>query len=360
MSPQEANQLIIQTLKTIKPLDGDALERAAKQMDGLLKPPGSLGRLEELGIKMAGIQGNNPPVCASKLSLVYAGDHGVVAEGISASPPQVTAIMTRSICAGRAGINALAQKAGAILKVIDVGVATPYEEPENLIVRRIRKGTGNIRIEPAMTRDEAILAIATGIETTQNAIGEIDAHLVGIGEVGIGNTTVASALSAVFTDQDPSTLTGRGTGIGKASLKRKLRVIRDAIKLHHPDASDPIAVMAAIGGLEIAAMCGAMLGGGAAGAMLLIDGFISGTAALTACAMAPLVRERMVLSHMSAEPGHRAVAAKLGLLPVLDLGLRLGEGSGAAAVMPLIEAATTLLSEMSTLDEELIELQDPS
>ena len=360
MTPNQAEELISKTIDAIKPLDGAALKKASERMDALLKPPGALGRLEELGIKLAGIQGTERPETGSKLSLIYAADHGVTAEGVSASPPFVTAVMVKAFCAGKAGINVLAGKAGAVIKVIDVGVATDYEEPEELINRRIRKGTGNIRVEKAMSRDETLLAIAAGMGTAADAIDETGAKIVGIGEMGIGNTTSAAALTAVFTGRDPATVTGGGTGIGDASLKKKIRVIRDAIQFHQPEASDPIEVMSRIGGLEIAAMSGAMLSAAAKGALVLIDGFISGAGALGAFAMAPLVRERMVLSHLSAEPGHRAMAAKLELNPLLDLGFRLGEGTGAAMAMPLVEAGAALLGGMGTLEEELIKLQDPS
>lgn len=360
MTEHEAEKLIEDTIAAIVPLDGRLLESAAERMDALLKPPGSLGRLEEIGIKLAGIQGTDQPVGSPKLSLVYAADHGVTAEAVSASPPAVTAIMTRAFCEGKAGINVLSGIAGSTLKVIDVGVASPYEEPEDLIIRRVRKGTGNIRVEAAMTRAEAAMAIAAGIETAREGILETGAKVVGIGEMGIGNTTSASALTAVFAGRDPATVTGGGTGIGEASLKRKIRIIKEAIELHKPDIGDPLGVMAALGGLEIAAMCGAMLASAASGALVLIDGFISGAAALAACAMAPELRRRMVLSHLSAEPGHRVMAAKLELNPVLDLGFRLGEGTGAAMAMPLVEAGAALLSKMGTLADELVHLQDPS
>ncbi len=360
MTSSQAEKLISDTINSIKPLDGKSLEAASKRMDALLKPPGSLGRLEEMGIKLAGIQGTELPKADAKLSLIYAGDHGVTAEGVSASPPFVSAVMVKAFCAGKAGINVLAGRAGAQVRVIDVGVATPYEEPSELIVRRIRKGTGNIRVEEAMTREEALLAVAAGIETTVNAIAETGANIIGIGEMGIGNTTSAAALTAVFTRRDPATVTGGGTGIGDASVKRKIKIIKEAIELHQPDTADPIGVISKIGGLEIAAMCGAMLAAAAGDALVLIDGFISGAGALCAFAMAPVVRERMVLSHLSAERGHRAMAAKLELKPLLDLGLRLGEGTGAAMAMPLIEAGAALLSGMGTLEEELVKLQDPS
>ena len=360
MTPSEARNIISTTVEAIKPLDGASLKAAGERMDALLKPPGSLGRLEELGIKLAGIQKTDRPSADVKLSLVYAADHGVTAEGVSASPPQVSAVMTRAFCSGKAGINVLAGKAGAVLRIVDVGIAVDYDEPADLIVRRVRRGTGNIRVEAAMSTDEAAVAVATGIQTAREAIAETGAKMVGIGEMGIGNTTPAAALTAVFTGRDPATVTGGGTGIGEAGQKRKIQVIKDAIELHAPDPSDPMAVMTSLGGLEIAAMTGAMLASAAEGALVLVDGFISGAAALTAAAMAPLVRERMVLSHLSAEPGHRAMAAKLELLPLLDLGFRLGEGTGAAMAMPLVEAGAALLSEMGTLAEELVHLKDPS
>lgn len=360
MTENEAVKLIEDTIPAIGPLNGKALETAAKRMDTLLKPPGSLGRLEELGIKLAGIQDTDQPIGSPKLSLVYAADHGVTSEAVSASPKVVSSIMTRAFCAGKAGINVLSGIAGSTLKIIDVGVASPYDEPEELIVRRVRKGTGNIRVEAAMTRGEAAIAIATGIETARDAIFETGAKVVGIGEMGIGNTTSASALTAVFTERDPATVTGGGTGIGDASLKRKIKIIKEAIELHTPDPADPVAVLAAVGGLEIAAMCGAMLAAAADGALVLIDGFISGAAALAACVMAPEIRQRMVLSHLSAEPGNRAMSARLELIPVLDLGFRLGEGTGAAMAMPLVEAGAALLSQMGTLADELVNLGDPS
>jgi nicotinate-nucleotide--dimethylbenzimidazole phosphoribosyltransferase len=360
MTPTQAEKLINDTIASIKPLDGTSLKTASDRMDALLKPPGALGRLEELGIRLAGIQGTDRPDAGSKLSLIYAADHGVCAEGVSASPPFVTAVMARAFCAGKAGINVLAAEAGSTVKVIDVGVASDYEEPEEIILRRIRKGSGNIRVEDAMSRDEVLLAIAAGIETARDAIGETGAKIVGIGEMGIGNTTSAAALTAVFTGKDPATVTGGGTGIGDASLKRKIKIIKEAIERSQPDPEDPVAVMAGLGGLEIAAMAGAMLSGAAEGAMVLIDGFISGAGALCAFAMAPGVRERMVLSHLSAEPGHRAMAAKLELKPLLDLGFRLGEGTGAAMAMPLVNAGVALLTGMGTLEEELVKLQDPS
>lgn len=360
MTEHEAENLIEDTIAAIGQLNGKAQESAAKRMDALLKPPGSLGRLEELGIKLAGIQDTDKPKGSPKLSLVYAGDHGVTAEAVSASPPVVTAIMTRAFCEGKAGINVLSDIAGSTLKVIDVGVASAYDEPEGLIVRRVRKGTANFHNEPAMSREEAAIAIATGIETARDAILETGAKVVGIGEMGIGNTSSASALTAVFAGRDPATVTGGGTGIGEASMKKKIRTIKEAIELHKPDPTDPVGVMAALGGLEIAAMCGAMLATAANGALVLIDGFISGAAALCASVMAPEIRQRMVISHQSAEPGHRAMAAKLELNPILDLGFRLGEGTGAAMAMPLVEAGAALLCEMGTLADELVHLQDPS
>lgn len=357
--PDEAKKLIDETTAAIRPLDGASMRAASEKMDGLLKPPGSLGRLEEIAIRLAGIQRTESPDGDRRLSLVYAGEHGVVDEGVSASPSIVNGIMVRAFCSGKAGISTLAERAGAVLKVIDVGVAVPYEEPENLIVRRVRPGTGNIRIEAAMSREEALQALATGIETAGQAIDETDATVAGIGEMGIGNTTPAAALTALFTNRDPATVTGGGTGLGEKGLKLKKRVVKDALELHKPDPSDPVGALSTVGGLEIAAMAGAMLAAASRGVLILIDGFISGSAALTATALAPEVRNYMILSHLSAEPGHRAIAAKLELKPLLDLGFRLGEGTGSAAAMPLVGTAAALLNQMGTLAEELVHLAPP-
>ncbi len=343
-------RLIDEMALSIAPLDEEAKRKAVLRMNSLLKPPGSLGRLEELGIMLAGVQGREKPVVNSKLSLIYAADHGVTAESVSTVPSAVTGVMVRAFCSGKAGINVLARQAGARIRVIDIGIANDYAIPDEVILRRIRRGTGNMRIEESMTREEAILAISTGIETAAGEVRAAGAQVVGVGEMGIGNTTSAAALTAVFTGRDPAEVTGTGTGLDDAGLERKIRIIREACLLHRPDPQDPIGVLSKIGGLEIAAMAGAMVGAASEGALVLIDGFISGTAALIAIQMAPALRDRVVLSHLSLEPGHGVIARRLGLIPLLDLGLRLGEGTGAALAMNLVESSAALLSEMGTYE----------
>ncbi|MCG8454439.1 MAG: nicotinate-nucleotide--dimethylbenzimidazole phosphoribosyltransferase [Spirochaetales bacterium] len=359
MNPTDTNTLIQETIASIRPIDGAAMKKASERMDGLLKPPGSLGRLEEIGIRLAGIQGNHQPKAKEKLSLVFAASHGVAEEGVSMTPSSVDGIMVRAIAAGKAGINVLARRAGAEVRVIDVGVSEPYEEPENVVVQRVRRGTANFLKETAMTEHEAAQALVVGITTAKNAIQETGAKIVGIGEMGIGNTTAAAALTSVFTDSDPALVTGAGTGLPEDALRRKIRVVRDSLALHQPNPENPLGVLSAVGGLEIAAMAGAMLAAASEGALVVVDGFISGSAALCAAAFAPMIRERMVLSHLSVEPGHKAMAAALELRPLVNLGFRLGEGTGSAAVMPLIEDAAALLTEMGTLEEELVAFAPP-
>ena len=360
MTITEAEKLIEKTKTEIKPLNGKILKEASEKMDGLLKPPGSLGIVESIGIKLAAIQETLTPSSEKKLSLIYAADHGIATEGVTASPQFVTAIMVKAFIEGKAGINVLAGQAGSIIKVYDVGIASTYTPPEGLTVNKIRSGSGNFIKEKAMSREETILAVAYGISSAKEAIKETGAVMSGIGEMGIGNTTPAAALTAVFTGTEPSVVTGSGTGVGQETIKRKIQVIREALKLHNPDPADAIGTLSAVGGIEIAAMCGAMLGAASSDNLVIIDGFISGAAALAAAVLVPESKERMLLSHLSAEPGHRIMASEMELKPVLDLGFRLGEGTGAAAVMPLAAAGADLLSKMGTLQEELIKLEDPS
>ncbi len=347
-------QLLDEMALSIAPLDEEARQKAALRMNSLLKPPGSLGRLEELGTMLAGVQGREKPVVNSKLSLIYAADHGVVSESVSTVPASVTGVMVRAFCSGKAGINVLARQAGAHIRVIDIGVANDYDIPDKVILRRIRRGTGNMRIEECMTRDDAIRAISTGIETAVSEVRATGAQVVGVGEMGIGNTTSAAALTSVFTGRDPAEVTGHGTGLDDAGLERKIQIIREACRLHQPDPHDPIGVLSKIGGLEIAAMAGAMIGAASESALILIDGFISSTAALIAIQLAPNLHSRVVLSHLSSEPGHCVIARSLELVPLLDLKLRLGEGTGAALAMNLVESSAALLSEMGTLEDELV------
>ena len=327
------------------PLDATAMTAARDHLDRLTKPPGSLGRLEALVVQIAGITGSATPRIDRPAVIVFAGDHGVTAQGVSAYPSAVTAQMVANFEAGGAAINVLARAAGAKLVVIDVGVAGPEPAPSS----RIRAGTRDLTVEPAMNRDEALAAIGVGRDVTGGLVAE-GCDVIALGEMGIGNTTAASALVAALTGRVPAEVTGRGTGLDDEAVRYKTAVIERALQRHQPRRDDPLGTLAAVGGLEIAALVGAMLTAAEARVPVVLDGFITGAAALVAAAMAPNLGPRLIASHRSAEPGHRVVLEQLGLEPLLDLDLRLGEGSGAALALPLIRAATRVLDEMATFD----------
>ena len=334
------------------PLDQAAMAAARGRLDRLTKPVGSLGRLERLVEQLAGITGSATPTVERPAVVVFAGDHGVTAQGVSAYPSDVTAQMVANFVGGGAAINVLARAAGAELVVVDVGVAGPEVLPSGgarLVQARVRSGTRDMTVEPAMTRDEAVAAIGVGRDVAGDLIaGGCD--VVALGEMGIGNTTAASALVAALIGRPPAEVTGRGTGLDEAAVRRKAEVIEATIERHRPGPNDPVRALAAVGGLEIAALVGAMLEAGEARVPLVLDGFITGAAALVAVAIAPNLGPRLIASHRSTEPGHRIVLDQLGLEPLLDLELRLGEGSGAALALPILRAATQLFAEMATFD----------
>jgi nicotinate-nucleotide--dimethylbenzimidazole phosphoribosyltransferase len=334
----------------IRPLDGPAMAAARSRQDTLTKPQGSLGRLEELSVRLAGIQGKSLPRVKRKAVIIMAGDHGVMAEGVSAYPPEVTAQMVHNFLNGGAGINVLARHAGARVIIVDMGVAAELPPHPGLISRKIAPGTRNMCRGPAMTSAQAVAAVATGIEvmTAQVAAG---LDIVGTGDMGIGNTTASSAICAVMTGKPVAEVAGRGTGIDDAQLKHKIEVIDRALAVNRPDPAQPLEVLAKVGGLEIAGLAGVMLAGAANRIPVVIDGFISGAAALIAAALAPGLRDYLIAAHVSVEPGHRVLLQYLGLEPLLDLGLRLGEGTGAVLGISLAEAAARILSEMATFDE---------
>jgi nicotinate-nucleotide--dimethylbenzimidazole phosphoribosyltransferase len=357
-STASAESVLRADLDRVQPLDADAMAAAAAHLDRLTKPPGSLGRLETLVIQLAGISGRPAGSVAARAIVVAAADHGVARRGVSAYPPEVTAQMVANFVAGGAAINALAAAVGARVVVVDAGVAGPIPtvtpDPRRgglLVSARLRPGTADMTEGPAMTRDEALAAMATGrgvvADLRADAIG---LDLLGIGEMGIGNTTAASALAAVFTGAPVGDVTGHGTGIDQAGLVRKITVIETALTRHRPDPSDPIAVLAAVGGLEIAVLVGAIIEAGLAGIPVVLDGFISASAALVAIALQPRLGPRLIAGHRSSEPGHRIVLGHLGLTPVLELDLRLGEASGAALAMGVIVAAAAFRDEMATFD----------
>ncbi|MFL5721709.1 MAG: nicotinate-nucleotide--dimethylbenzimidazole phosphoribosyltransferase [Chloroflexota bacterium] len=345
-------------LERVPPLDIAAMAGAAAGLDRLTKPPGSLGRLEALVIQLAGITGRLDAAVDARAILVAAGDHGVTAQGVSAYPAEVTAQMVANFVAGGAAINVLSRAAGARVVVLDVGVARPIPEgtPDpvrggRLVTARVRAGTADMTLEPAMTRNEALAAIDAG----RRLVAEMRAEpagldLLGVGEMGIGNTTAASALSAVFTGAPVDAVTGPGTGIDETGRRRKVAVIEAALALHDPDPADPVGVLAAVGGLEIAALVGAIVEAAVARIPVVLDGFISTAAALVACALQPAVAARTIAAHRSTEPGHRLVLEHLGLSPVVDLDLRLGEASGAAVAIGIVAAAVAIRDGMATFD----------
>jgi nicotinate-nucleotide--dimethylbenzimidazole phosphoribosyltransferase len=338
----------------VGPPDEGPMAGARAHLDRLTKPPGSLGRLEELTIALAGISGQANPSMDRRAIIVAAGDHGVVGQGVSAYPSDVTAQMVANFLGGGAAINVLADAACASLTVVDVGVASAIPDVAiadsrggHLVRARIRPGTADMTEGPAMARSEALHAIDIGLEV----IGELQVSgidIVGLGDMGIGNTTAASAIAAVMTGTPPALVTGRGTGIDDAAHGRKVATIERALARNAPDAADPVGVLAAVGGLEIAALVGVILGATAARVPVVLDGFISGAAALIATGLAPAVAGRVIASHRSAEPGHAIVLERLGLRPLLDLELRLGEGTGAALAIQLIDAALRLRDGMAT------------
>lgn len=341
---------LIEVTRQIRPLDRQAMEAARARQDQLTKPPGSLGRLEELAVTLAGITGQERPRFAQKAVIVLAADHGVAAAGVSAYPQEVTAQMVQNFLAGGAAINVLARQAGARVVVADLGVAADLPAHPHLLARKVRHGTRNLAEIPAMTVDETLAAITTGMEIVESEIAT-GLDLVATGEMGIGNTTASSAIVAAITERPVAEVTGRGTGIDDLTWARKVTIIEQALARHRPDPSDPIDVLAKVGGYEIAGLVGVILGAAAHRRPVVIDGFISTTAALLATELCPTVRDYLVAAHHSVEVGHRVVLERLDLRPLLDLSLRLGEGTGAVLAMSLIDAATAILDEMATFAE---------
>ncbi len=337
-------------IAAIRPLDRVAMKAAQSRQDSLTKPLGSLGRLEEISIKVAGIRGERLPRLQHKAIVTMAGDHGVVAEGVTLYPQEVTAQMVRNFLDGGAGINVLARHMATRVVVVDMGVAADLEPREGLISKKIAYGTQDMMLGPAMSHQQALAAIEAGLEVLEQEV-EKGLDIVGTGDMGIGNTTASSAITAVMTGKPVAEVTGRGTGIDERQLAHKVRVIERALALNEPDANDPLDVLAKVGGFEIGGLIGVMMGAAAHRIPIVIDGFISGAAALLATRMAPRLGDFLIAGHISAERGHRAVLKRLGLKPLLDLEMRLGEGSGAALAIFLIEAAVKALAEMATFAE---------
>jgi nicotinate-nucleotide--dimethylbenzimidazole phosphoribosyltransferase len=337
-------------LAAIHPADAAAMAAARELQARLTKPAGSLGALEDLSVRLSGLAGSCPPPMPEPATVaIFAGDHGVHAQGVTPWPQEVTAQMVANFVAGGAVVNAFARQAGADVMVVDVGVAIPLHGGANLLDANIRRGTRDMTEEPALTRDEARAAIEVGIGVA-GALIDAGAACLLTGDMGIANTTPAAALIAAFTGAGPAEATGRGTGIDDATYTRKVNVVTAALHRHAPDPADPLGVLAAVGGLEHAALTGFVLGAAARRVPVVLDGVIAVSAALAAAAFAPDAVAAMVAGHRSAEPGASVALAQLGLIPLIDLGLRLGEGSGALLALPVVASAVRVLHEVATFD----------
>ena len=330
--------------------DESAMAEARARQDVLTKPQGSLGRLETLSIQLAGIFGQPLPHIQHKVIVTMAGDHGVVAEGVSAYPQEVTPQMVLNFLGGGAAINVLARHVGARVVVVDMGVAAEMEPHPDLVVKKIAPGSGNIAVGPAMSREQAAAALVAGAEVVE-AEWERGLDIVGVGDMGIGNTTPSAAIAAAMTGHFPAEIVGRGTGVDDAGLARKVAAVERALQVNRPDPADALDVLAKVGGFEIGGLAGAILAAAAHRRPVMVDGFISTAAAMVAVGLAPQVRPYLIAAHRSQERGHHIMLDWLELEPLLDLDLRLGEGTGAALGISLAEAACKILREMATFGE---------
>jgi nicotinate-nucleotide--dimethylbenzimidazole phosphoribosyltransferase len=340
-------QLLNETCARIKPVDRRIAEETQQILDLKTKPRRSLGRLEDVACQVAAIRGTTKLDAPTKAIVVMGADHGVVEEGVSAYPQEVTGQMLLNFARGGAAINVLARHADARVVVVDIGVKEPLPADLGIRAERVGPGTRNFARGPAMSRDEAIRAIEVGIRIARE-LADDGVSLIGIGEMGIGNTTASSALTAAFTGAPPDEVTGRGTGIDDTAWRRKVDTIRRGIAINQPDPSDGLGTLAKLGGFEIAGLCGVVLGAAAARIPVVMDGFIASTAALAAMRIAPDASGYLLASHRSVEAGHRLVLGAIGAKPLLDLDMRLGEGTGAALAMSLVDASLRILREMAT------------
>jgi nicotinate-nucleotide--dimethylbenzimidazole phosphoribosyltransferase len=337
-------------INKIHPLDESTMQSAQARQNMLTKPAGSLGRLEKLSIQLAGIQRKLLPSIKDKVIITMAGDHGIVAEGVSAFPQEVTPQMVMNFLSGGAAINVLARHVGARVVVVDMGVVSDFEPHPSLVVKKVAKGTANMAKGPAMTRAQAERSILAGVEVVEAEIKR-GLDIVGTGDMGIGNTTPSAAIAAVLTGESPAKIAGRGTGVDDEGLKRKISAVERALAVNQPNATDGLDVLAKVGGFEIGGLAGVILGAAANGKPVMVDGFISTAAAMIAVAIAPAVRPYLVSAHRSKEVGHGIMLDWLQLKPLFDLDMRLGEGTGAALGMSMAEAACKVLAEMATFGE---------
>jgi len=338
---------LIQTIESVKPVNWSLEPAIRAHLDQLTKPVKSLGRLEDLAAQYCLITNTLKPSLGKKKIFAFAGDHGVAEEGVSAYPQEVTPQMVRNMLNGGAAVNVLARHAGVELSVVDIGVDDPLIDAPNLIRRKVKSGTDNMVKGPAMSLAEATQAIEVGIELARSAVQE-GVALIGTGEMGIANTTPSSALFAALLPCPVEDITGRGTGIDDAGLIKKIEVIKKALKVNKERLTDPLSTLAALGGLEIAGICGLCLGAASARIPVVVDGFISSAGALAACKLCPQVRDYLFFSHCSEEAGHATFLRIFKVEPILDLKMRLGEGTGAALAMNVIEAAVKIYNEMAT------------
>ncbi|HNX81273.1 MAG TPA: nicotinate-nucleotide--dimethylbenzimidazole phosphoribosyltransferase [Candidatus Omnitrophota bacterium] len=336
-------------LKDISGIDQGLVDKTQIRLDNLTKPLGSLGRLEEIAKLVVGMSGKENPDLKNKVIFTIAGDHGVTEEAVSPYPKEVTQQMVYNFLKGGAGINVLARHIGARVVIADVGVAVDLIPSPELRVKKIGYGTNNIARGPAMSRQDAIRSIDAGIELFEEEFKKgID--IIGIGEMGIGNTTPSSAITAVFTGKSLEDITGRGAGLDDTGLVRKRDVVRKALQVNNPDPGDPIDVLCKVGGFEIGALCGVILAAAAKKVPVVIDGFISAAAALVAYKLAPTTKECMIASHSSVERGHRVILDYIGLKPMFDFDMRLGEGTGACLGISIADAAIKILTQMATFE----------
>jgi nicotinate-nucleotide--dimethylbenzimidazole phosphoribosyltransferase len=341
---------LAEVIERIGDIDEAVATDTRKRLDCLTKPKGSLGRLEDLAVQYCAMTGERKPAVPRSMVFTFAADHGVVAEGVSAYPRDVTAQMVLNFLRGGAGVNVLARHANVDVRVVDIGVAHEFEPEPGLIRRKLMAGTRNMVHDPAMSRETAEQALMIGIELATDAVRE-GVGLIGTGEMGIGNTTASAAIAAVMTGAEVDVVTGLGTGIDEEGRRKKVQVIERALRRHRPDPRDGLDVLSKVGGLEIAGMAGLILGAAAAKVPAVLDGFISGAAALIACRLQPRCLRYLIASHRSVERGHRVILDHLGLPPLFDLDLRLGEGTGACLGMGLVQAAVKILTQMATFGE---------
>lgn len=345
------NEKIEEIIQKITPVNFKLMERAQEKLDNLTKPQGSLGKLEDFARRIVGISGTLSPTIKRKVIFVMAGDHGVAEEEVSAYPQEVTFQMVYNFIRGGAGINVLAKHIGAEILVVDMGVAKEFPLEEGIIRKKIACGTNNMAKGPAMSRNEAERAIIAGIEVFEGELNRKGIDIVGLGEMGIANTTSSSAIVACLTKAKVEEVTGRGTGIDKNQLKNKVRVIKQAIKVNHPDPEDGFDVLSKIGGFEIGGLVGCILAAASHQVPIVIDGFISCASALIAIKLAPLAKDYIFASHNSVEKGHKIALEYIGKVPMFDLGMRLGEGTGAALGISIIEAGVKTLTQMATFGD---------